>query len=589
MSYLQEQQVTTYQMFKYVFTKVLKNRWLLIGNVLILAMMTVLQFIMPQFTQYIIDKVIPKANFQELFWTIGLMLLAAIVLGVFNYFSTYYMGVMSQNTITDLRNELYERIIRQDTHFFESSKTGDIMVRLTSDINNLQSLISPNMLSMIGSMFTFIGVYIFIFFVNWQMALAVTITLPLMFVIYRVFRTRIRQSFLKARGAQAKMSNQMQNTLTQIELIKSYTSETQESDKFAEFANENRDYTVSATWNQAVFSPLISFINYLGTAIILLLGAYFVIKKQLTVGGLVAYISYVAMLQSPIQSFTRLLNQLQQSLVSYGRIVEISQVQPTILNAPNAVPFPDFHDRISIQKASFAYPDSSKTKTTVPAIKQVSFDIPYAQTTALVGHSGSGKTTLTNLLDRLYDLDSGDILYDGVPIKKIELQSLRQHIAIVSQDVAMIDGTVRDNIRYGAPQATDDRISQVAQLADIADFIRNLPNGLETQVGERGMRLSGGQKQRIAIARALLKDSPIIILDEATAALDNESEKAIQHALDNLLEQRTSLVIAHRLSTVHNADNIIALDDGQVVETGTHQQLMAQHGYYRQLYDAQFK
>lgn len=585
---MKNKEVTTLNMFRYVFSSVLKNRLLLIVNILALMLISAFQFVMPQFTQYIIDKVIPKSDFHLLFRAVALLLIAAIILGLLNYFSTYYMGVMSQNAITTLRNELYKHIINQDTYFFESSKTGDLMVRLTSDINNLQSLISPNMLSMIGNMFTFVGVLIFIVFVNWQMALAVSLTFPLMFIIYRIFRTRIRTSFMKARTAQSKMSNQMQNTLTQIDLIKGYTAEETEQNRFSKYANENRDYTINATWNQAVFSPLIDFVNYLGTGIILSLGAYFVIKKQLTVGQLVAYISYVALLQSPIQSFTRLLNQLQQSLVSYGRIIDVRGVKATIVDAPQAVLFPDFHDKIKFKHVNFTYPAKSNNEHNLVAVQDVSFEIPHGQTIALVGHSGAGKSTIVKLMDRLYDVNSGIISFDGVPIDQISLKSLRQNIAIVSQDVDLVDGTIRDNIEYGTANATDEQINHVAELADITNFVSPLPDGFETQVGERGMRLSGGQKQRIAIARALLKNAPIIILDEATSALDNESEKAIQHAMDNLIEDRTSLVIAHRLSTVHNANTILAMDHGEIVERGTHEELIDKNGYYRQLYDAQF-
>lgn len=585
-----EQNVSIGSMFKYVFRTVLNKRWLLIINVLALLVITGLQFIMPQFTQFIIDRIIPDKNINHLIISVVLMLVTAFLLGLFNYFSTYYMGVMSQNSVTTLREDLFKHILKMDSAYFESSKTGDLMVRLTNDINNLQSLISANMLSIIGNMFTFVGVLVFITIVNWKMALAVSVTFPIMFLIYRVFRTRIRTAFRNARASQAQMSNQMQNTLTQIQLIKSFTNEQKESENFNQKAEQNRDYMIQATQNQALFSPLIDFVNYFGTAIILLLGSYFVIKGQLLVGQMVAYISYVAMLQSPIRSFTQLLNQVQQSLISYGRIVEIIGVEPEIVDAPNAKPFPQLEQQVSLEDVSFTYSSDMLDKKKVEsALKHVSFDIPYGKTTALVGHSGSGKTTITNLMSRFYDLDSGDIKFDDVSIKDIQLHSLRSNIAIVSQDVEIIDGTIRDNIRYGAETADDDRIMEVAKMANIDEYIQSLPKQLDTQVGERGIKLSGGQKQRISIARALLKDAQIVILDEATAALDNESEKAIQHALDNLLIERTSLVIAHRLSTIHNADNIVVMDDGQVVESGTHDQLIKANGAYRKLYDAQFE
>ncbi|MGR3742502.1 ABC transporter ATP-binding protein [Companilactobacillus sp. DQM5] len=576
-------------MFTFVFRTVLKRRWLLISNILLLIIITFLKFVMPQFTQFIIDKVIPKSDYRLLLLSIITLLITAAILGIFNYLSTYYIGVMSQNSITKLRENLYKDILRMDTNFFKSSKTGDLMERLNGDINNLQSLISPNMLAMIGNIFTFIGVLSFLFIENWIIALAVSLTLPFMFLIYRVFRNRIRSAFMKVRASQAKMSNQMQNTLTQIQLIKSYSSEDFEEERFNKFAHDNRENNINAIQNQAIFSPLVDFINYLGTAIVLLLGTYFVIHRQLTIGQLVAYISYVSMLQTPIRAMTALLNQLQQSLVSYGRITEILKTEPEIVDSPEAVDFPKLSNGIFLNKVYFKYPNKESSGKNPSVLKDITFNIPFGKVTALVGHSGAGKTTITQLLDRLFDINSGKILYDDTPISKIKINSLRKNISIVAQDILITDGTLEENIRYGNQDASDEEVWQAAKIADIDKFISDLPDGIKTQVGERGMRLSGGQKQRISIARAVLKNAPVIILDEATAALDNESEKNIQHALDNLLKNKTSLVIAHRLSTVHSADKIVVMDNGKVVETGTHNELLEKNGQYAQLYNAQFK
>ncbi|MCY9806214.1 ABC transporter ATP-binding protein [Lentilactobacillus senioris] len=579
-----EVQVTTKDMLQFVFNKVLKQKWILVVNVLALTLITALQFVMPQFEKIIIDKIIPMKDLHWLALVIGGLLLTAVVLGLLNYFSSYYMGVMSQSAITELRNDLYHDLLRQDTTFFESSKTGDLMVRLTSDINNLQSMISSNMLSMIGNLFTFVGVLIFIYIVNWQMALAVTVTFPLMFVIYRVFRDRIHKAYRAARLSQSKMSNQMQNTLTQIDLIKSYTNEDLAQESFNEASDQNRRDMIKATQNGAIFSPLIDGVNYLQVAIILSLGAYFVMQGQLTVGALVAYLTYVAMLQSPIMAFTRLLNQIQQSLVSYGRINEITQVKPTILEPAHPVAFPKAPLAVELDHVNFSYLGNSD----MPTIEDVSFDVPAGKTTALVGHSGSGKSTITKLIDRMYDINGGKITINGDNIADFRLEDLRRHIAIVSQDLFILDGTLRDNVVYAKQDATDEEVNRVIEMADLTNFVTGLPDGLATQVGERGVKLSGGQKQRLSIARALLKNAPIVILDEATASLDNEAEKQIQHALDNLTETRTTIVIAHRLSTVYGADQIVVIDDGKVVEKGTHQSLLDQNGAYAKLYQAQF-
>lgn len=579
-----EMQVTTKDMLQFVFNKVLKQKWILIINILALTLITALQFVMPQFEKIIIDKIIPMKDLHWLALVIGGLLVTAVILGLLNYFSSYYMGVMSQSAITELRNDLYHDLLRQDTAFFESSKTGDLMVRLTSDINNLQSMISSNMLSMIGNLFTFVGVLVFIYIVNWQMALAVTITFPLMFVIYRVFRDRIHKAYRAARLSQSKMSNQMQNTLTQIDLIKSYTNEELAQESFNEASDQNRRDMIKATQNGAIFSPLIDGVNYLQVAIILSLGAYFVMKNQLSVGSLVAYLTYVAMLQSPIMAFTRLLNQIQQSLVSYGRINEITQVQPTILEPAHPLAFPKAPLDVKLDHVNFSYLGQKD----MPTIEDVSFDVPAGKTTALVGHSGSGKSTITKLIDRMYDINSGEISINGDDITDFRLEDLRRHIAIVSQDLFILDGTLRDNVVYAKQDATDEEVERVIEMADLTDFVAGLPDRLATQVGERGVKLSGGQKQRLSIARALLKNAPIVILDEATASLDNEAEKQIQHALDNLTETRTTIVIAHRLSTVYGADQIVVIDDGKVIEKGTHQSLLDQNGAYAKLYQAQF-
>ncbi len=573
---------TTWQMLRFVFGEVLHNRWILILNVVALTIITMLQFVIPQIEQFIIDRVIPKKDFSWLIGSTVVLLLTAVILGLLNYFSVYYMGVLSQSAITGLRNKLYHQIIQLDTHFFESSKTGDLMTRLTGDVSNLQNLISSNMLSIIGNFFTFIGVWAFIFYVNWQMALAVSLTFPFMFIIYRVFRGRIHTAFRAARRSQSDMSNQMQNTLTQIELIKSYASENLEEERFEENSNRNKRDLIQATHNMAIFSPLVDLVNYIGTAIILTLGAYFVIHDQLTVGQLVAYLSYVSLLQNPIRSLTSLLNQLQESLVSYGRIMDISQVKSSIVEDEGAINFPKISKGINLENVSFAY---EKEET----IHDITFSIPFGKTTALVGRSGSGKTTITKLIDRLYDLDNGSIKFDGLDIKKIKLKSLRENIAIVSQDTYIVDGTIKDNIIYGKQGASKEDIWRVAEMADIADFIHQQTNGMNTLVGERGVKLSGGQKQRISIARVLLKDAPVVVLDEATASLDNESEKNIQHALKALMKNRTSLVIAHRLSTIYNADQIIVMSQGRIVEKGKHEQLLKQNGSYARLYNAQFK
>lgn len=582
---LAQSDTTILEMIQFVFGSVLKRRGLVILNVALLTLMAILNFMVPQFTKNVIDHALMTSNKTILYQNIVWLISTTIILGIVSFASTYMMQMLSQRAITDLRIDTYNFILKQDFAFFQDTKTGDLMVRLTSDISNLQMLISANTFGIIGNIFTFIGVLGFLFYQNWLLALLVSLTFPILFITIRFFRGHIRESFSNVRYAQSKINNQLQSTLTEIELIKSYTTEQSETQKFETLANESNDYSLSATKWQAIFQPLVTFINTIGTAIVLLLGSLFVMNGKMSVGDLVAYLAYVAMLQDPIRSFSMLMNVFQTAQVSYDRIKNILSYQPTILEVAQPLEFPNpLQKNINFENVIFDY----DTGTNI-ALKGVSLTIPAGKTTALVGRSGSGKSTIIKLLTRMYDRTSGLITFDNQDVQSFRLTDLRHNISVVSQDVTIVDGTIADNISYGSENVTITDLWQAAERADIAEFIRQLPDKLNTAVGERGVKLSGGQKQRLSIARALLKDAPIVILDEATAALDNESEKAIQRALDNLMVAKTAIVIAHRLSTIHKADQIIVMNNGLVSEVGTHDTLLRKAGIYKRLYDAQFE
>lgn len=456
------------------------------------------------------------------------------------------------------------------------------MVVLTSDVNTLQRLISSNTLGLFGSMLSFFVVLVLMLIQNWQLTALILLTFPVLFVLNNIFVRRIRAAYRRVRTSSGVMNNQIQQALTSIGLIKSFTTEKATANTFENVNEQNRDNQLTATRLGATFSPITDFVNYLGTAIILGFGAFQVMHGQFTVGLIVAYTAYLGILQAPIRQVTGLIQQLQQATVSFERIETLQAAVPRVVSPPNAIKLARFHDRIQFDRVGFSYDPS------VPVLKNIDFSLAKEQVIALVGSSGAGKTTITNLLDRFYDPTEGKITLDGVDLRQADLESLRQQIAIVSQDVILLDGTIKENLEYGTPNASEAAIWQAAEAANIATFIRELPDGLATQVGERGIRLSGGQKQRIAIARVFLKNAPIVILDEATAALDNESERFVQASFDRLMADRTSLVIAHRLSTVRHADNILVLEHGEIVESGTHDQLMAQNGRYKELYDLQF-
>ena len=557
-AYLKESDTTLTEMLKFVFGSVLKRKSLLVLNMVLLLIIAGLNFIVPQFTQRVIDHAVALKSVSALTVQVSLLLVTTLALGVVSFISTYLMQVLSQRSITDLRLQTYNRILKQDYDYFQSAKTGDLMVRLTSDISSLQNLISSDSFGIIGNIFTFVAVLTFLFIQDWQLALLVSITFPVLFVTIRFFRARISEAFTKVRATSSQISNQLQGTITEIELIKSYTTEDEETRRFKDIVEEQNTYQLEATRWQAIFQPLVNFINTIGTAIVLAFGGLLVIQGHLTVGELVAYLSYLALLQDPIRSFSRLLNMLQTAQVSYDRIKDIMGAVETIKNADDPQPFPSpLQKGIDLENVTFSY-DLER----VASLNGINLMIPAGKTTALVGRSGAGKSTLIRLLTRFYERTGGEIRFDDMKIEDIDIRNLRQHISIVSQDVTIVDGTIADNIRYGSGDVSDERLWDAAERAAVADFIRGLPDGMNTTVGERGVKLSGGQKQRLSIARALVKDAEIVILDEATAALDNESEKIIQHALDNLMTHKTTIVIAHRLSTVHNADQIVVLNDG---------------------------
>ncbi|WP_057895044.1 ABC transporter ATP-binding protein [Lacticaseibacillus brantae] len=575
-------QSTLWRMLKFFGRQLAVAKGKLLLVVITLVGVSGIQYVLPRITQFIIDHAIPQKNVGQLLQLIVAALVLTIVMGLFNTISTYFIGQVSQQAISHLRDELFAHTLDQDMAYFETSKTGDLMVVLTSDINMLQNLISTSSLGLLGSMLTFVVVLVIMLANDWVLTVLILITFPLLFWANYLYTTRIRAAYRRVRTSAGKMNNQIQESLTSIDLIKSFATETLTGDRFQQMNADNRDNQIQATKLSAIFSPVIDDINYLGTVIILGVGAYQVIQGTFTVGMIVAYLSYLAILQAPIRQLTGLIQRLQQASVSYERIENLMASKPQIVDPENPVPLAPFHDRVQFDQVSFAYGEEA------PVLKDINFDIPHGKVTALVGSSGAGKTTITKLLDRFYDVTAGAITFDGTDIRDVRLHDLRSQIGVVSQDVVLLDGTIRDNISYGMT-ASEAEIWQAAEGASIADFIRGLPDGLETQIGERGIRLSGGQKQRIAIARVFLKDAPLLILDEATAALDNESERHIQRSFDDLMQSRTSLVIAHRLSTIQNADEILVVEHGEIVERGTHAELLAKNGRYAELYNLQFE
>jgi ABC-type multidrug transport system fused ATPase/permease subunit len=492
------------------------------------------------------------------------------------------MTIVSQKAILQLRNKLHKHTLSLDLKFFDRNRTGDLMARLTSDVNQLQELVSADSLSLIADVITFAAIVGYLFYTDWQLALITLITLPFLFITSRYFSQRIKSAYRAVRHISAQINNSLQDTLSGIRMIKSFASEDAEAKQFEALSEQHRIATVSASRLSATFSPIIDWLNYVGMTSVLLFGAWQVMHGNMSVGDIVAYLAYLRLLQAPIRSFSRMITKVQQSAAAFERIQEVLATVPEVYDKEGAIVLPPVKGQIVFDDVEFAYEEGH------PILQNFQLRLPCNQTTALVGSSGSGKSTIAYLIARLYDVQRGDIFIDSYPLTEVTVKSLRQQMGIVSQDVILLNGTIRENIAYGRPQATDDEIIAAAHAANAHEFISAFPMGYDTPIGERGVKLSGGQKQRLSIARAFLTNPRILILDEATAALDTESEQRIQHALSVLLPGRTCLVIAHRLSTIQNADQIVVLEHGEIVELGNHENLLRRNGRYKELYEMQF-
>lgn len=556
-----------------------RTQWgLIVLGVVFMICISLLEFIIPQLTKNIIDQIIPDKRVYALLESGALILLAALLLGALNFGSSFVMTLVSQKAILQLRNKLYQHTLRLDLKFFDHNRTGDLMARLTGDVNQLQELVSANSLSILADVITFVAIVGFIFYTDWKLALLTLITLPFLFATSRYFSLRIKHAYRSVRRISADVNNTLQDTLSGIRMIKSFASEDAEAEHFSALSEQHRNATVSASKLSAIFSPIIDWLNYVGMSLVLVFGAWQVMDGHMTLGDIVAYLAYLRLLQAPIRSFSRLITKLQQSAAAFERIQEVLATVPEVRDKEGAMILPPAKGEIIFDDVEFAYEEGQ------PILQN--FNLRIRRT--LVGSSGSGKSTIAHLIARLYEVQRGEIYIDGHPISQVTVKSLRQQMGIVSQEVILLNGTIHDNISYGKPQATAEEIKAAAMAANAHEFITALPQGYDTAIGERGVKLSGGQKQRLSIARAFLTNPRILILDEATAALDTESEQHIQHALSLLLPGRTCLVIAHRLSTIQNADQIVVLEQGEIVELGKHETLLRQKGRYKALYDMQF-
>nr|PZN10674.1 MAG: ABC transporter ATP-binding protein [Caldicoprobacter oshimai] len=519
---------------------------------------------------------IAQVNFLALA-VIAIYLLRAVSQFGTNYISHYAAWKILEN----IRSHLYDHLQKLSLRFFHDKQTGELMSRVLDDTRNFEQLLAHAIPTLVVNGLMLIGVSVILFSMNLKLALYTLIPIPLLFWMVVKFSKISRPMFKEAQKEIAEVSAILQDNFSGIKEIKAFTQEEYESKRtLSRIAAYTRAILRALKLSNA-FHPSIEFVSGLGTVIVIFFGGRLALANQLALEDLVAFLLYLNTFYQPITSFGMINEGIQHALASAERVFEILNEEPEIKDDPDAIEVDRVKGKIEFRNVSFRYVDD------VPVLKNVSFKVNPGEMIALVGPTGVGKTTIANLIPRFYDPDSGQILIDDIDIRKIKLSSLRKQISMVSQDVFLFNGTVKENILYGRPDATDEEVIAAAKAANAHDFIMELPEGYNTRVGERGVKLSGGQKQRISIARALLKDAPILILDEATSSVDTQTEKLIQEALENLMKNRTTIVIAHRLSTIRNADQIIVLKDGEIVEAGRHNELLKKGGLYSQLCKAQ--
>lgn len=511
--------------------------------------------------------------------TIGL-LVAYIIQTACRYYVTYAGHMMGARMERDMRKELFDQYEKLSFSYYDQNNSGQMMSKLVSDLFDISELAHHGPENLFISLIKIIGSFIFLFMINRMLAVPMLILVVLMLVFSYGQNKKMQETFMDNRRKIGDINSSLQDTLAGIRVVQSFANERIEQEKFN---RSNENFLISKDANYRCMGSFMSgnaFFQGMMYLITLVFGGFLIAHGRMEASDLAMYALYIGIFISPIQILVELTEMMQKGLSGFRRFLEVVETEPDIVDAADAKPLKNVKGNVCYEDVSFHYSDDD-----TPVLSHVSFEIPAGKSIALVGPSGSGKTTICSLLPRFYDVTEGRVTIDGNDVRKLTLESLRSQIGLVSQDVYLFGGSIKDNIAYGKPDATMDEIVDAAKKANIHDFIMELPDKYDTFVGERGTRLSGGQKQRISIARVFLKNPPVLILDEATSALDNESERFIQKSLEELAKDRTTITIAHRLSTIRNADEILVVADCGIAERGTHEELLALDGIYARYYD----
>ncbi|MDX9916549.1 MAG: ABC transporter ATP-binding protein [Gudongella sp.] len=547
-------------------------------------LISLFDLIFPVFTKNMVNEIIPDGNMRLLvIWTV-VMLFLFVVRYISQYVVAYYGHLLGVRIEHDMRRDIFSHLQTLSFSYFDNTRTGHIMSRIVNDLRDITELAHHGPEDLFISIIMLAGSFLILLFIEWRLTLIIFAFIPVLVWFAIKKRIRMEESFREVRRKIANVNAQLENSISGVRVAKSFTNEDYEIEKFsmgnAAFADARREsYKVMAE-----FVAGVGIISSLLNLTVISLGGFFVFKRIISIGDLFAFTLYVNFFMQPIRRLTEFTQQLQDGMTGFERFVEIMDIEPDIVDSPDSVELQRVTGNIGFQKVAFSYNNGEDQ-----VLSNIDLEIEAGKTVAIVGPSGAGKTTLCHLIPRFYETTKGKITIDGYDIKDIKLRSLRKNIGLVQQDVFLFTGTIKENILYGDPGATDEDVINAAKLASIHDFIESLPAGYDTYIGEKGVKLSGGQKQRLSIARLFLKNPPILILDEATSALDNETETIVQKSLEDLSKGRTTLVIAHRLSTIKNADEILVLTSKGVEEQGSHEELMATESIYKRLYMSQFK